>query len=53
MVRKFIGDGLTEAMRLDRLDEWLLRKFPSLKKFCRLVVVEFRKGQREEKIIRR
>jgi ubiquinone/menaquinone biosynthesis C-methylase UbiE len=53
MIRKFIGDGLTEAMRLDRLDEWLLRKFPSLKKFCRLVVVEFRKGQGEEEIIRR
>jgi ubiquinone/menaquinone biosynthesis C-methylase UbiE len=43
MVRRFIGDGLTEAMRLDRLDEWLLTRFPSLKRFCRLVVVEFRK----------
>jgi len=44
MVRRFIGNGLTYAMCLDRLDNWLLRKFPSLKRFCRLVVVEFRKG---------
>jgi ubiquinone/menaquinone biosynthesis C-methylase UbiE len=44
MVRRFIGDGPTEAMRLDRLDNWLLRKIPSLKRFCRLVVVEVRKG---------
>jgi len=44
MVRRSIGDGPTEAMRLDRLDNWLLRKLPSLKRFCRLVVVEVRKG---------
>jgi len=43
MVRRFIGDRLTEAMRLDKLDDWLIRKFPSLKRFCRLVVVEFLK----------
>ena len=46
MVRRFIGDGPTEAMRLNRLDDWLLTKFPSLKRFCRLVVVDLRKGQR-------
>lgn len=44
MVRRFIGDRLTEAIRLDRLDDQLLRKFPSLKRFCRLVVVELIKG---------
>lgn len=48
MVRKFIGDGPTEAMRLDRLDDRLVTKFPLLKRFCRLVVVDFRKGQSHE-----
>jgi len=43
MVRRFIGDGPTEAMRLHRLDDWLLIKLPSLKRFCRLVVIEFLK----------
>ena len=43
IVRRFIGDRLTEATGLSRLDDWLLRKFPSLKRFCRLVVIEFLK----------
>lgn len=52
MVRRFIGDGPTEAMRVNRLDDWLLTKFPSLKRFCRLVVVDFRKGQSHEDAVR-
>jgi len=43
MVRRFIGDGLTETMGLQKLDDWLLIKFPSLKRFCRLVVIDLRK----------
>jgi len=43
MARRFIGDRLTETMRLDRLERWLLTKFPFLKRFCRLVVAEFLK----------
>ena len=44
MVRRFIGDGLTEAICLQKLDDWLLTKFPSLRKLCRLVVIDFRKS---------
>jgi len=43
---KTLGDGLTETMGLDKLDDWLLMKFPSLKRFCRLVVIHLRKGQK-------
>lgn len=43
MVRRFIGDALTEALRLHKLDDWLIRKAPRLKRFCRLVVIECRK----------
>jgi len=43
MIRRFIGDRLTETMRIDKLDDWLLRKFPSLKEFCRMVVIELLK----------
>jgi len=42
---KTLGDGLTETMGLDKLDDWLLMKFPSLKRFCRLVIIDLRKGQ--------
>lgn len=44
MVRRFIGDKFTEFFGLHRIDGRLMRKFPSLKKFCRLVVIEFQKG---------
>jgi ubiquinone/menaquinone biosynthesis C-methylase UbiE len=44
IVRRFIGDALTETMRLHKLDDWLLAKLPSLRRFCRMVVVELRNG---------
>ena len=44
MVRRFIGDGLTEAMRLQKLDDRLLERLPGLRRLCRLVVIELHKG---------
>lgn len=40
MARRFIGDDMTEAMHLHKLDDWLLAKLPWLKRLCRLVVIE-------------
>lgn len=43
MVRRFIGDHLAESAGLQKLDDWLIAKFPGLRRFCRLVVIELRK----------
>ncbi|MEM2001298.1 MAG: class I SAM-dependent methyltransferase [Candidatus Methanomethylicaceae archaeon] len=43
MVRRFIGDHLAESVGLQKLDDWLIAKFPGLRRFCRLVVIELRK----------
>jgi len=41
MVARVTGDRITRALGLQKLDAALLRVFPSLKKFCRLVVVTY------------
>ncbi|MEM4203091.1 MAG: class I SAM-dependent methyltransferase [Candidatus Methanomethylicaceae archaeon] len=43
MVRRFTGDHLAESAGLQKLDDWLIAKFPGLRRFCRLVVIELRK----------
>lgn len=40
MVRRFIGDRIIEAIGLPKFDERIMQKFPSLKRLCRLVVIE-------------
>jgi 2-polyprenyl-3-methyl-5-hydroxy-6-metoxy-1,4-benzoquinol methylase len=43
MIARITGDRVTKALKLRRLDTFLLRKFPSLKKYCRLVVIRYGK----------
>lgn len=43
MVRRVIGDRLTEALGLQKLDGWIMTKLPKLRRFCRLVVIELYK----------
>lgn len=39
-VARFIGDRMTEKMRLNKLDNFMLSASPGLKKYCRLTVIE-------------
>jgi 2-polyprenyl-3-methyl-5-hydroxy-6-metoxy-1,4-benzoquinol methylase len=41
MIARVTGDKITRALGLQALDAALLRVFPSLKRFCRLVVVTY------------
>ncbi len=41
MIARVAGDRITRALGLHKLDAALLRAFPSLKKFCRLVVITY------------
>lgn len=41
MIARVTGDRITKAFGLQKLDAALLRFFPSLKKFCRLVVIAY------------
>ena len=39
MIARVTGDGLTRALGLEAADDWILQSCPSLRKFCRLVVI--------------
>jgi sugar phosphate isomerase/epimerase len=41
MIARITGDRFTRAIGLRVLDEMLLRNFPELKRFCRLVVIQY------------
>ncbi len=43
MIARLTGDRLTRVLGLRALDELLLRTFPALKRFCRLVVIQYSK----------
>lgn len=43
MVARVLGDRLTGRIGLRRLDQFLLKRFPRLRKFCRLVVIRYQK----------
>jgi 2-polyprenyl-3-methyl-5-hydroxy-6-metoxy-1,4-benzoquinol methylase len=43
MIARFTGDGFVRTLRLQALDTFLLRRFPSLKKQCRIVVITYQK----------
>jgi len=45
MVARLTGDTITRGLGLQAFDRVLLRRFPSLKKYCRLVVIQYEKGR--------
>lgn len=45
MVARVTGDTITKWLGMRAVDSMLLKTFPALKKQCRLVVIEFEKGQ--------
>ena len=44
MVARLTGDTITKSLGLQAFDRYLLRTFPALKKYCRLVVIRYEKG---------
>lgn len=45
MVARVTGDTVTQMLGMRALDTALLKAFPALRKQCRLVVIQFEKGQ--------
>jgi ubiquinone/menaquinone biosynthesis C-methylase UbiE len=45
MIARLTGDTVTRVLGLRALDRTLLSSFPSLRKFCRLVVIRYEKGE--------
>ncbi len=39
MISRFLSDKFSEVLKLNKFDEFLLNRFPSLKKHCRLIVI--------------
>lgn len=39
MISRLISDKFSEVFKLNNFDEFLLNRFPSLKKYCRLIVI--------------
>jgi 2-polyprenyl-3-methyl-5-hydroxy-6-metoxy-1,4-benzoquinol methylase len=43
MIARLTGEGITNFLGVRKIDNFLLRMFPSLKKYCRLVAITYQK----------
>jgi len=44
MIARVTGDGITRALRLDKIDRAIISTFPVFRKYCRLVVIRYIKS---------